>query len=125
MIAWYCDNGLVLQAATLMREWLVAFACGNLDKDPLTQGRGVGLALNALADREWKGDERDEIRLWEEMRKWRTAEILGRLWSQVRDLRNDLAHCGMNAQPASADSLARRTTELSRQLPQLLEDAAP
>jgi len=39
-------------------------------------------------------------------------KILGDLWSKMFDVRNDINHAGMNADPAPGDNLSRRAQEV-------------
>jgi hypothetical protein len=46
------------------------------------------------------------------------ADELASVWSQMTELRNDIAHCGMNNQPQDAAKL-KKSSSLSPKLKQL------
>lgn len=91
-IRWYLNNQHYLHVITLMREWMVSWECirgGEADwLDHDTRER-VGSSLNERVEKE------------------KTATPVGlpsdsiptKLWRACRDLRNDLAHCGMKDDP--------------------------
>ena len=81
-IKWYAENQQYLQAVTLTREWLISWACFQLERKHwlTTQTRSdIETILNRPADK----------KLPEQ------AQCI-KLWKQTRALRNDLTHCGMS-----------------------------
>lgn len=113
LVRYQLDHGLVLQAVELGREWLV-----NL----------LMLRLGCDADRWLDRDVRHVVSrtatgamLLRQHRPFEPTELSGRfetlpdadgiasVWMAIGDLRNDLAHCGMNEQPLPVRVIERRT----------------
>ncbi|MCX7622167.1 MAG: TIGR02221 family CRISPR-associated protein, partial [Thermomicrobium sp.] len=112
------EKGLVLQAVTLAREWLVSWelarylpersdrwtsreareeAEGKLNKGAQALKDGSSVATQ-LADRE-----------------------LYELWNQLADLRNDLAHGGMRESPRRTERVLFQVKQLVSRLRALVE----
>lgn len=118
LIEYALEKGLVLQAVTLAREWLVSWelarylpersdrwtsreareeAEGKLNKGAQALKDGSSVATQ-LADRE-----------------------LYELWSQLADLRNDLAHGGMRESPRRTERVLFQVKQLVSRLRALVE----
>lgn len=100
MIKWYIDKDQFVQAATLMREWLVSigmFGIACTDLFDRAQRDAVEHSLNNLAEqrkprpRNPLNPNRDS-----DLRTMPYQSKLIDLWIDVTVLRNDLAHCGMD-----------------------------
>ena len=101
-IKWYIENQHYLQAVTLMREWLISWRCFtdnenwlNADSRKLAEN-----ALNALVNQEENPLARGLAQLTDQR-----TDI--KIWKQCRDIRNDLAHCGMRYKPEDAANAIR------------------
>jgi len=117
LIDWYCSKNQIVQAITLAREWIISLICRQiggtmLDRDstrvPIEDG------LNRLARAGSMATAQNPIETmilglsrWEEMLK---------TWNRLTNLRNDVAHAGMRANPRLAQQLI---DDFSRLLPDL------
>ena len=84
-IKWYVVNQHYLQAITLMREWMVSWECIQSNQE------------NWLNQDSRKSTE-DILNERVNHQNPHNSDFIG-LWRQCRDLRNDLAHCGMREGP--------------------------
>ena len=106
------DHGLVLQAVELGREWLVNLLLLRLGCEP---GRWLDRDLRHAVSRTATGAvlarqhaDYEPTPLSERFAALPDAEGFVSLWQAIGDLRNDLAHCGMNEQPKSVRVIERR-----------------
>lgn len=53
------------------------------------------------------------------------ADELVKVWSQMTELRNDIAHCGMNRQPQTATKLKEKTVLLYPKLEKIGNELLP
>ncbi len=124
LIEWYLEHKQIMQAVTLAREWLVSLVLVRLET-PLNdfgQRRSVEDALNDMAN----GTKSAETKVTEKMlNDIATIKRVNEAWSFVRDLRNDIAHCGMNTQHAPAKTLLKNAEKLRAKLQPLMEGSAP
>ena len=117
LVGLYLKRGQVVQAVTLAREWLVSllvYAFAGASLVDYEQGREpVERALNNEVERR-KPNPRAllETPYDEALQKLPNARELGQLWNKLTQLRNDLAHVGMNLNPKPAEKLARDAHEL-------------
>lgn len=133
MIDWYVERGLAVQALTLARELLVTKACMLLGfETPLqrTARERAEAVLNYIVwskqsdagkrSEPWKGSEPPRVDVDRLCADDRGALVL-KLWSRIRDNRNDVDHAGMNEQPSKAATLARGVREMGEELARVLE----
>lgn len=121
LIDYYLQKGLVVQAVILAREWLVSFAMLK---------RGDGDWLDKKSREEVESDlndvvfkQRDEIReLPEWLEQLPNCQAIAQVWDWLTQLRNDVAHCGMRTQPASAQNIHGRAKQIPERLKSLLND---
>lgn len=131
MIRWYLDKELIVQAATLAREWVVSLvACcvgaGSLIRRPV-RGRIEG-ALNNTARRAAGRCINRPSCFDDSVSSLPVVDTLSATWNTLRNMRNDLAHVGMNERPKSAEKLQRAMDQLYPALAELaaeLLDADP
>ena len=125
MIRWYTGRGQVVQAATLMREWIISILAYHFGA-PMFAKKGrepIEIALNnAVEKRRENPRPSPRSSIYEE----RLAELpniktICSLWSQVTDLRNDIAHVGMNIQPEKAVVLKSKIENLFSSLEELAD----
>lgn len=92
-IKWYMGNQHYLQAITLIREWLVSWKCIRDGKKWLNadERNRVEEELNDFGNNQGKPF----------MVLDTTIQTVTKLWNGYK-IRNDLAHCGMRAQPQEA-----------------------
>jgi len=119
LIEHYLDKGLIMQAVTLAREWVVNWVA-------LQRGEGDWLDINfrkqiedplGAASAGLRG-EGTQVPEW-----FPRSEKLAELWNWLTNLRNDLAHCGMRKNAASIKSIQDRAKELPTKLRDLWENA--
>lgn len=122
MIGWYLKRDKLVQAVTLAREWVVSLLVLQFDEQMFehTGGRKhVESALNnAVEQRKPKSRKIDTSVYDQQFESLVEADELAKLWSQMTDLRNDIAHVGMNLQPKLAANLKKTAESL---YPRLLE----
>jgi CRISPR-associated DxTHG motif protein len=99
LIRWYLNHNHIVQAMTLAREWVVSYYAQqkSLSRDDAED------ELNQRANNQ----ENDE---------------LVQLWSSIRNIRNDLAHCGFSraeGQVLSATSIRQNAEEVVKQVERL------
>ncbi|MFN3975201.1 MAG: CRISPR-associated protein Csx3 [Dehalococcoidia bacterium] len=109
---YYLDKGLVVQALTLAREWVVSWAM-------LKRGHGNWLSVKEREDVERQLGQTLQTLLDQKAPASREIEI----WDQLTQLRNSVAHCGMSTPPAKPDSIKKRAQGILDLLMQLLQDA--
>ena len=116
MITWYIDRDQLVQAVTLAREWLVSILTlrfGEPMFDYLNGRKYVEDALNNAVEKN-KRHPRPIIdsRCDEQFAALSEAGELASVWSKITQLRNDIAHCGMNLEPQDAAELKKKALSL-------------
>jgi CRISPR-associated DxTHG motif protein len=104
LIRWYLDHNHIVQAMTLAREWVVS--CYMQQRSLSRDDAEAELKQRA------ENHEKDEII---------------QLWNRIRELRNDLAHCGFGraeGQVLSAKSIRQNAKEVVKQIEQLAQQGA-
>ncbi|BCW96064.1 MAG: TIGR02221 family CRISPR-associated protein [Fimbriimonadales bacterium] len=104
LIQWYFENNHVAQAVLLAREWVISYYL-HQQMLPPDQRQAAEDALNERAKRH-------------------ASDPLTKLWSRVRDVRNDLAHCGFGraeGQALSASNLRRNAVEIVQQIREMAQ----
>lgn len=124
----YLEQGQVVQAVTLAREWLVSALAAHFGSDSLvdhkTAREPVEFALSNQAERMRKMvTSRCPLPTVydEQLQALSFAEELGKLWDELTSLRNDIAHVGMNLAPSPAISLRKRAETIFPRLQALAE----
>jgi hypothetical protein len=112
LIRYQLDHGLLLQAVELGREWLVNLLVLHLGCSPErwldwevreTVGRTATGAVLARQHR-----DHDATALSDRFEALADADGIASVWQAIGELRNDLAHCGMNEQPKAVRVIERR-----------------
>jgi CRISPR-associated DxTHG motif protein len=108
LVEYYLKKGLMVQAITLAREWVVSFVLLYGGKEEWREGwlkhgnrEEAEQALGAAAAR--RRGENAELPEWFD--RLPNKEELGELWNKLGDLRNDLAHCAMRENARSARAI--------------------
>lgn len=126
LLRWYIDKSLSAQAILLGREWVVSALCVKLDRDYLKKGERevIEQGLNQLV--EWAKDKNSYPKPFSVdalVRAGTTLEELSKLWSKLRDMRNDLAHTEMRQNSLSASDMTKFVQkELSDRLQELFSE---
>jgi len=123
MIKWYIDRNQLVQAVTLAREWLVSVLALRFSEPMFDLGTGrkyVEAALNNAVEQN-KPHPRPSApsRCDEPFAALSEAGELANVWSQMRELRNDIAHVGMNSHPREARKLKSQVESLYPKLEKL------
>jgi hypothetical protein len=119
LIRYQIDKGLDFQAVSLSREWMISGAilffgvgeqwldarCRHIVSRTLT-----GMALTM------QGKSSENTVFTDKLREEANGTEMVRIWERVSDLRNELAHCGMNERDESLKSILKRTGELPDEL---------
>jgi CRISPR-associated DxTHG motif protein len=104
LIRWYLDHNHIVQAVTLAREWVVS-----------DYARQKSLS---------RDDAEDELN---QRANNQESDELVQLWSSIRNIRNDLAHCGFGraeGQVLSATSIRQNAEEVVKQIERLAQQEA-
>ena len=122
LVEYYLDRGLVVQAVTLAREWVVSYVLlcrGSGDWLRRADREEAERALGAYAVRLRR--ESAEVPDW--FANLPQAEALTHLWNRLGQLRNDLAHCAMSADARSAQAIEQDAGTIPGRLRALLGSA--
>lgn len=110
LIDWYIEKEMVNQALTYAREWLVS-----LEQYRNGQPLFVEYKERDAAARRLDGHSDQTIRdVWQKLKK--TSEET----SKPINIRNDVAHCGMNPGALPADTIVAGAREIAQELRALL-----
>lgn len=118
MIDWYLKRDNILQSMTLAREWIVSvlifqFDIGELMYDHLKGREYIEQSLNnAVRKRSPKSQTFESSKHDQMFESLSYADDLADLWEKIRNLRNDLAHCGMNKSPSPAKKLRQNALDI-------------
>jgi len=104
LIRWYLNHNHIVQAMTLAREWVVSY---------YAQQKSLS-----------RNDAEDELN---QRANNQENDELVQLWSSIRNIRNDLAHCGFGreeGQVLSATSIRQNAEEVVKQIERLAQQEA-
>jgi CRISPR-associated Csx2 family protein len=133
MIDWYIQRDKIVQAVTLAREWLVSvlvlnFGLGEHILD-LKKGRDYAeKSLNNATENRKPDDKRRQITSSNYDNHFEAlpqADELVKVWGTMTELRNDIAHCGMNRQPQTAANLKEKAKLLYPKLEEIGKQLLP
>ncbi|MEP6519618.1 TIGR02221 family CRISPR-associated protein [Microcoleus vaginatus] len=129
MIKWYIDRNQLVQAVTLAREWLVSILALRFEEPMFDEKNGrnfVEAALNNAVEMN-KPHPRPPLdsRCNEKFAALSEAGELASVWSKMTELRNDIAHVGMNLKPQAAAKLKKKASSLYPRLKKLGESLLP
>lgn len=124
LIERYLDQGQVVQAVTLAREWLVSLLVYRFQADSMTDyeadRKPVEYALGNEAERVRGGGRPPRASRFDAaLQALPNREEIGKLWGDLASLRNDIAHVGMKVSPSNAASLRKRAEGLYPRLRQV------
>lgn len=129
MIEWYIQRDRVVQAVTLAREWLISVLVLKFNElmfDNANSRRPVENAINnAVEKRKSLPRPITPSRCDEKFAALPQVDELVNIWSQMAELRNDIAHVGMNLNPQSASKLKDKAVSLYPQLQKLGQELLP
>ncbi|MBE9055640.1 TIGR02221 family CRISPR-associated protein [Sphaerospermopsis sp. LEGE 08334] len=129
MIEWYIKRDRVVQAVTLAREWLISVLVlrfGELMFDNHNGRKYVENAINNAVEKT-KKDPRPitPSRCDDKFTTLSQADELVTVWNQMTQLRNDIAHVGMNLNPQPAFRLKEKAVSLYPLLQKLGQELLP
>jgi CRISPR-associated DxTHG motif protein len=124
MIGWYLKRDRIIQATTLMREWIVSvlmwkFGLGEMMMGKKVRGQVENALGNAAEDQKpekRRHKERLESLYEENMQALDNVQNIGELWGQLGDIRNDLAHVGMKSSRSPASTLKENANKIFGEL---------
>jgi hypothetical protein len=122
LVEHYLKKGLVVQAVTLAREWVVSYVLlcrGSGDWLRHSDRQEAERALGAAAAR-LRGENAEPPEWFGQLPH---KEELGQLWNELGHLRNDLAHCAMSADARSARTIEQDAQTIPQRLRALLDSA--
>jgi CRISPR-associated DxTHG motif protein len=112
LLRWYIDKALSTQAILLAREWVVSALCIRLNLDYLQKQdrETIEANLNNLIEqrKDRKSDGEPENVLEQVVPD---LDKLSKLWSELRSMRNDLAHTEMRSDSLSASAMTKFVRE--------------
>ncbi len=129
MIHWYNAHNRVVQAATLLREWIVSVLALYFEAPLLDYENGrrpLEMAINNAVERRKPAPNIRERSPFD--RSLETLDDIDRictLWSRATRLRNDIAHVGMRSEPEPAAHLKQKVEELLPELDYLADALLP
>jgi len=122
IIEHFLEKGLLIQAVLLAREWLVNWtALQHGDGDWLDRNyreQKLEKTLGVAAKECW--DSQSNVPEW--FNELTNSDEVARLWDELTNLRNDLAHCGMRRDVARIQNIEQRTREILKHLRGLLNN---
>ncbi len=122
LIQWYVTRGKVMQAMTLASEWLISIVAYRLGAQHILEHRQqIDYALNngsALLQNRKPVGPSDFDQGFQSLPDYQS---LSQLWNELTQIRNDIAHVGMNKDPMSALALQKRANNLTPRLKEIAE----
>lgn len=128
MIQWYRERQQIVQAVTLTREWIVSVLALKFGEPMFSNKNGrseVERALNNGARIQSKKTVDTISSCDEKLKNLANKDKLIGLWQQVTELRNDIAHVGMNPDPKLAKTLKDRFEKIYPSLSELVASLLP
>ncbi|MBF2052766.1 MAG: TIGR02221 family CRISPR-associated protein [Candidatus Sericytochromatia bacterium] len=154
LVNWYTQKGHWVQAVTLAREWVVSFICQQILQNPFPERtlreqveqawngyihkelsyrskykekHGSSEALNNLTVLQAESELLKSLNLQEYLilQQIPALPTLKSIWEKLRDLRNQIAHCGMgrDAQSQPPESMIKDIQQQTQALNQISLEA--
>ena len=101
LIDWYREKGQIIQASGLAREWVISVLTFYFDVDDPEE---IRTALAAIAKKKWVSWENGWVPL---IKKLKNGRLIANFWESLTDLRNDLAHSGMQEDAEKARNVQK------------------
>lgn len=138
MVQWYYQNGQIIQAVTLAREWLIDAVTIRLEeplnfdlakRKPIEEAlSGVGLIGKPHPQQPERFFTEDDLnRFGLEILKWEEIETLKQLWTNLKNVRNPLDHAEHQVKKEkerSLDSLRKLQRKLDEKVMPVLAEIA-
>ncbi len=129
LIHYLVDKGLYTQASLLAREWLISWLALTVGQgdwlDEKYRSNALEQEFNEAASHKHQkpahpSPEEVHPEAFERPAGWEKAV---RLWIDLSQLRNDLAHCGMRKSPVASEKLVDGIRNIAASLDQLMGNA--
>ena len=122
LIRHFVEKGLLMQAVTLAREWMVTWVAFRLGKDGWLKRDCREEIENALGEAAsyFKKPKKEPFICPDLLNELSQCEEIAQLWNWLGDLRNDVAHCGMREGAARIKRIQERATEIPQRLESLM-----
>ncbi len=112
MIEWYRARQQIVQAVTLTREWIISVLALKFEEPRLFSNKNGRSEVERALNNEVRIRSKKDVdtkssydeKLKDLLNKDELDELIDR-WNQVTELRNDIAHVGMNPNPRKAKQL--------------------
>ncbi|MBE9049402.1 TIGR02221 family CRISPR-associated protein [Nostocales cyanobacterium LEGE 11386] len=129
MIEWYIQRDRIVQAVTLAREWLISVLVLRFDESMFDNHNSRKPVEDAINNAVEKGKSSPRpitpSRCDDKFAALPQANELVTVWNQMTQLRNDIAHVGMNLAPQPALKLKEKTVSLYPLLQKLGQELLP
>ncbi len=119
LVRWYVERRQHAQAILLAREWVTSYTMALLGQDLFGRRSLAEDLLNQGVEA-----RKEHLRLPEEARMPMLSKAIA-VWGMLRELRNDLAHCGFRAGALPVRDLVRHAEALPAELAALSLDELP
>lgn len=119
LIEWYLQKKQIIQAVTLAREWIVSLLCQHFGKQmfDLKMGRDpVEKAINEMSRHGTTSTSETSEELCQHITALPQSALILKVWKQLANLRNDIAHAGMRTHAKAANKIV---SDFSALLPEL------
>jgi hypothetical protein len=132
LVGLYLERGQIVQAVTLAREWLVSLLIYHFEGDSLIEYKTVREPMEAALS-----NAAEQVKTSSQLRPplatpydqplqlLAVYDEIGKLWGELTQLRNDIAHVGMKSKPRTAESLRSNAKVLYPRLQKLVEIFLP
>jgi len=129
MMQWYLEHEQIVQAATLMREWLVSLLAFKFNAPMLEYEDSRKLIENALnnsAESKKPNPRKREKSHFDDLFLTMPEHAdITRIWDKMAHVRNDIAHVGMRVSAETALQLEQKVRAFLPQLERLAELLLP
>ncbi len=114
LIIWYTKKGHLVQAISLMREWIVSYALSRMGKQGVTreEREEVEKAINQLCIVRRVKEVEKKSEFYYSLEQLPSANNIIELWDNTVELRNDVAHCGFRENPKSPEAIEKQVLKV-------------
>jgi len=109
----YLKTHKYVQCVSLAREWIVSLVCIRNGWEPINERSRAEIFLNAV----YEALKRPNPEI---IPKPEMVEIY-KIWGELRDIRNDIDHCGMKKQPMPTETLKNNIVGIVDKLSETVE----
>ncbi|WP_394295221.1 hypothetical protein [Methanotorris igneus] len=122
------EKGMVANAFELMREWIVNAVILLVGEDEWLKREVRNEAEKTL---EWfapssknkkQNKELKETKYLPSVKENEVMDDLGKLWDEVREMRNTIAHAGMKKERPNVETVQRKASEILKKIEKIMEN---